>query len=79
MKNGNSEYPVKAGDKPTIKVTFKPDEAIGGGAITVSVKKLFVPLGSLTVDICSQMGLACPLTPGQVRRNFPLIVIEVYT
>jgi hypothetical protein len=60
------EMPVKAGGKLSLQLSFTPDRDITGGKVKVDAKLelLDLSVGSVSFDVCTQLGVSCPLKAG---------------
>ena len=61
-----SPDPPVHGEHVSLKITTTPDMAITAGTVTVVVTVFGIPVpGTPTYDLCTEVGVSCPLAPGK--------------
>ena len=61
-----SPDPPVHGERVSLKITTTPDIAVTGGSVTVVVTVFGIPVpGTPTYDLCTEVGVSCPLAPGK--------------
>jgi len=59
-----SEDPVSPGTTLTVSITGTPDQTVSSGSAVLSISVLGTTVITETYDLCSQLGLTCPLESG---------------
>jgi hypothetical protein len=59
---------VHAGETVDLKVVFTPTIDVTGGSLDVSVKLGKIKVADASFDVCTQLGVSCPLAAGKQVR-----------
>ena len=69
--------PISSGEDATFTLSGTSWRAVEGGTLVIEPTMLGIDVGSSKLDICSDLGIMCPIAVGDYDLTYPLAVPNV--